>query len=193
MCEFCIFCAWNVCLTIITYLRGPTIIIWSHALCQVHHPFKPNMILLKLFFIYSGSSKSTSPPSLLPPYTHYLWWKAKIWDEAEPSYRPVGENAWEALPIFWTMECVGKHTVLPGRVQTVNGIWMCWLADGRRFVKFAHYFVTYAILYMLFFRGISNLCCEVKVSKHVFPLRLLASGFKFFLFLFRFDLFACPV
>ena len=27
------------CLTIITLLRGPKIIIWTHVLCQVHHPF----------------------------------------------------------------------------------------------------------------------------------------------------------
>ena len=34
------FLAQNDCLTIITLLRGPNIIIWSHVLCQVHHPFK---------------------------------------------------------------------------------------------------------------------------------------------------------
>ena len=146
---------------------------------------------------YFVHEKAVSPSSLTsggPPSSSGVmpYVKCTIWDEAEPSYRPVGENAWEALPIFWTMECVGNHTVLLGRVQTVNGIWMCWLADGR-FVKIVHYFVTYSILYMLFSRGISNLCCEVKISKHVFPLRLLASGFKFFLFFFCFDLFACPV
>ena len=35
--EFCIFYA---CLAIITHLREPNIIIWSHDLCKVHHPFK---------------------------------------------------------------------------------------------------------------------------------------------------------
>ena len=39
-CKFCSFFAQNSCLTIITLLRGPNIIIWSHVLCQVHHPFK---------------------------------------------------------------------------------------------------------------------------------------------------------
>ena len=39
-CEVCMFFAQNGCLTIITLLRGPNIIIWSHVLCQVHHPFK---------------------------------------------------------------------------------------------------------------------------------------------------------
>ena len=39
-CEVCMFFAQNGFLTIITLLRGPNIIIWSHVLCQVHHPFK---------------------------------------------------------------------------------------------------------------------------------------------------------
>ena len=43
-CEFCMFFAQNGCLTIITLLRGPNIIIWSHVLCQVHHPFKRNSL-----------------------------------------------------------------------------------------------------------------------------------------------------
>ena len=45
-CKFCIFFAQNICLTIITLLRGPNIIIWSHVLCQVHHPF--NCLLLPI-------------------------------------------------------------------------------------------------------------------------------------------------
>ena len=39
MCEFFMFFAQNGCLNIITLLRGPNIIIWSHVLCQVHHSF----------------------------------------------------------------------------------------------------------------------------------------------------------
>ena len=40
-CEVCIFFfAQNGCLTIITLLREPNIIIWSHVLCEVYHPFK---------------------------------------------------------------------------------------------------------------------------------------------------------
>ena len=39
-CEVCMFFAQNGCLTIITLLRVPKIIIWSHVLCQLHHPFK---------------------------------------------------------------------------------------------------------------------------------------------------------
>ena len=39
-CEVFMFFAQNGCLTIITLLRGPNINIWSHVLCQVHHPFK---------------------------------------------------------------------------------------------------------------------------------------------------------
>ena len=38
-CEVWIFFAQTGCLTINTLLRGPNIIIWSHVLCQVHHPF----------------------------------------------------------------------------------------------------------------------------------------------------------
>ena len=39
-CKFCMAFAQNSCLTTITLLRGPNIIVWSHVLCQVHHPFK---------------------------------------------------------------------------------------------------------------------------------------------------------
>ena len=35
-CEAYMIYAQNVCLTIITLLKGPNIIIWSHGLCQVH-------------------------------------------------------------------------------------------------------------------------------------------------------------
>ena len=38
-CEVCMFFAQSGCLTINTLLRGPNIIIWSHVLCPVHHPF----------------------------------------------------------------------------------------------------------------------------------------------------------
>ena len=50
--KFCMVFAQNSCLTTITLLRGPNIIIWSHVLCQVHHPFNiefaPQMYCLAL-------------------------------------------------------------------------------------------------------------------------------------------------
>ena len=48
--EVCMFSAQNGCLTIITLLRGPKIIIWSHVFCQVHHPFKA-MIFFSVFLL----------------------------------------------------------------------------------------------------------------------------------------------
>ena len=45
--------AQNRCLTTITLLRGPNMIIWSHVLCQVHHPF--NTENLNDYFWYNDN------------------------------------------------------------------------------------------------------------------------------------------
>ena len=42
--EVCMFFAQNGCWTIITLLREPKIIIWSHVLCQVYHPKKMTFV-----------------------------------------------------------------------------------------------------------------------------------------------------
>ena len=69
------FFAQNGCLTIITLLRGPPIIIWSHVLCQVHHPFnlKKNPIWFPLKGGRSTTNKQTDVSSrefIQQPHQH---------------------------------------------------------------------------------------------------------------------------
>ena len=67
------FFAQNGCLTIITLLRGPKIIIWRHVLSQVHHPFEKtnterrnftDVIVCGVFWSDCGFSPSTRRQAL---------------------------------------------------------------------------------------------------------------------------------
>ena len=62
----------NGCLSIITLLRGPKIIIWSHALCQMHHPFgqsvmRQELIIRSLLGTMTMSDSSSVWDKVLEP------------------------------------------------------------------------------------------------------------------------------